>query len=228
MKCVIIDDDEFARLALQKIIDQIPEVAILEAFGNPLEAVNYLQENDCDIVFLDIEMPEMSGFDFLQSSVTKAQIIIVSSKSEYAAESYDFAVTDYIVKPISLERVQRAVEKAKQIKTDVLESKEEADFIFFKSKNGLEKVNLDDILYIEALADYVQIQTANGRHVILSTMKAMEQKMHATKFIRIHRSFIVAINKIDKIEDNTVTVGDKAFPVSRTHKQNLLNSINRI
>jgi DNA-binding LytR/AlgR family response regulator len=171
----------------------------------------------------------MNGMEFLKNFKTSAQIIIVSGKKEYAAEAFDFNVTDYIVKPIEYARFLKAVIKASEIKMNLQVSQTENDDIFIKKDNRLIKLNAKDIVWIEALADYVNIYCQNNeRHTLLATMKLMEDKLKKTDFARIHRSYIIRLDKIKEIEENSVSLNGKILPISRGYKDNLYKKLNLI
>jgi DNA-binding LytR/AlgR family response regulator len=170
-------------------------------------------------------MPEMSGLEFIAAAKDIPQVIVTSSKTEYAADSYNFDVTDYLVKPIQPERFTQAVEKALEISTTVQTGPEQTHF-FIKKNRSYSRVKFEDIDYIEALADYVQINAESGRFTILSTMKSIANRLPKDKFIRVHRSYIVAIDKIMRIDDNIIIVGEKSIPVSRSYKEDLMKNLN--
>ncbi len=229
MNCLVIDDEEISRKAVEMCIKRTDFLNLTASFSNVTEAINFISTNKVDIIFLDIEMPEITGIDFLKNFRSSAQIIIVSGKKEYAAEAFDFNVTDYLVKPVDYLRFLKAAIKASEIKMNLQVSQSESDDIFIKKDAKLIKINAKDILWVEALADYVNIYCLNNeRHTLLATMKLMEDKLKKTDFARIHRSYIVRLDKIKEIEENVVSINGKNLPISRGYKDNLYKKLNLI
>lgn len=222
LNVMILDDDKVSREIIRSYINFTDTLTLKAEFNNPVEALDKLNEIDCDLIFLDIEMPEMSGIDFIEQAKNIPQVVIISSKPDYAAESYNYDVTDYLVKPIVYNRFLKAVERVKAIQESIsLNTAEEGDFIFVKSGSDLIKLFFTEILYVEAFADYVQIHTASKRHTVLSTMKSIHAKLGEDRFLRVHRSFIVAISKIDSVTDAGILIGEKTVKVSRKYKKEL-------
>jgi len=227
MNCVIIDDDEIARKTLEICVKRTDFLQLEGSFSHVSEALSYLKSHKPDLIFLDIEMPEISGLDFMKNFHTSAQIIVVSSKTNYAFEAFDFNVTDYLAKPPDYARFLKAVMKVAE-KAEKLQTSDGND-IYIRKDNRLVKLNTKDIIWIEALADYVIIQCDNNqRHTMTATMKLMEDKLPKNEFVRIHRSYIIRLNKIKEIEENTVSIGGRLLPVSRSYKENLFKRLNRI
>lgn len=224
MKAIIIEDDKMAALALEKVLKDNTTVEVVNVFNNPIEARQFSQNNEVDLVFLDMEMPQMTGIEFMQSLKDIPQIIVVSSNKDYAAESFNFDVVDYIVKPVSIPRVLKAIEKA-QIITNSF-SVEDDKVVFVKDGAKIIKINLDELFFIEAYADYVQVNTINKKLTILSTMKAIQAKLPNKYFARVHRSYIVRIDKIEEIQENLIKIGDKLIPISRSMKQEFIEKLN--
>ena len=225
MKAAIIDDDAISRKILENFISKSENLELVAQFENPVIALEELSATPCDVVFLDMEMPEMTGLEFIAAAKNIPQVIVVSSTKDYAAESYNFDVTDYLVKPIQPERFNIAVEKAIEISTSI-QTNEEQNHFFIKKNKSYSRVKFDDIEYIEALADYVQINSTKERFTVLSTMKSIANRLPEKKFIRVHRSYIVAIDEIMRIDDNLIVVGKKSIPVSRSYKDDLMKRLN--
>lgn len=222
LKVVILDDDKVSREIIRSYINFTDFLTLEAEFDNPIEALNRIESIDCDLIFLDIEMPEMSGIDFIESAKNIPQVVIISSKTDYAAESYNYDVTDYLVKPIEYKRFLKAANRVKAIRESVsIDSTEDEKHIFVKTGSELVKLNFSSIYYIEAFADYVQIHTKDKRYTVLSTMKSIHSKLGEGEFLRVHRSYIVALNKIDSMRENGVMVGDKMVKVSRKYKKEL-------
>lgn len=225
-KAVILDDDPLSRKILENLISKNDKVELIAQFGDPVEASNQIPNLDVDLLFLDMEMPEMNGIEFIASVPKIPQIIVVSSKKEYAADTYNYDVSDYLVKPVDPNRFDQAVNKALDISAAVQAKEDEETHLFIKKNKGYTRINFDDINYLEALADYVQINTENERYTVLSTMKSITSRLPETKFLRVHRSFIVSLEKIDRLDDNMIMIGDKSIPVSRSYRENLLQHLN--
>jgi DNA-binding LytR/AlgR family response regulator len=226
LKVVILDDDKISREIIRSYSNFTDFLTINAEFDNPVQALKELEQLDCDLIFLDIEMPEMSGIDFIEAAKHIPQVIIISSKPEYAAESYNYDVTDYLVKPIEYNRFLKAANRAKAISETIsLNGPTDEKHIFVKSNGDLVKLNFSTILYVEAFADYVQIHTEDKRYTVLSTMKSIHAKLGSDDFLRIHRSFIVAINRIETIHENTLVIGKKTVKISRKYKKLLKDKI---
>jgi DNA-binding LytR/AlgR family response regulator len=213
MECIIVEDNEIDVLLLRKCIQREGGLELKGVFNSGVAALNYLNENSCDLLLLDVEIEGMNGIELIKQLINCPQIIIISFKTDYAVEAFNFDVVDYIVKPINFERFHKAITKAKTV-ADTFQ-KSSADFFYLKSKNKMVQVYFNDIVYVEALADYVNIHTTNKKHTILSTMKAIENQFPKKDFLRIHRSFIVRLDRIAEIEENSVRVGEKLIPVSK-------------
>ncbi len=226
MKCIIVDDDDVSRISIEKCVERHPEMDCIGSFSSGKDGLNFLKDASCDLVLLDIEMPNMTGLEFMSLLHKKTHVIVVSSKSEYALDAYNFDVADYLTKPIEFDRFCKAITKVKNIQTEVTIDSSSFDNLFIKSDSKYVKITLDDIQYIEALSDYVSIFSDKGRFVVLGTMKSMETKLDRKKFVRIHRSYIVNINRITSIQDGYVLIGDSKLPISRGSKENLMNKIN--
>ncbi len=231
MNCIIIDDDEMSRRVVEEFINRTDFLNLKNSFSNAVEAINYIkQDEDVNLIFLDIEMPEMSGIDFLNTLLTPPQVIIISSKEEYAIQAFDYSVTDYLLKPITYARYFKAVSKAYEIFNKGRANVDVEKEIFIKKNNSLVRIKYNDILWIEALENYVVINTINDKFTIHFTMKSIENQLPSIKFKRVHRSFIVNISRITSIEDNSVIIKlndvKKVIPIGKSYKEKLLNEIN--
>ena len=229
MKCLIVDDNTMARMALKQLVSQLPELELVKESSNASEALSALNSIQIDLLLLDIEMPEMSGLELTRKMGNKRPLIIfTTSKTDYAVEAFELNVVDYLVKPISLPRFRQAVDKASEaLESNKEEVKvEEQGFVFVKDNGVLKRISIDDILFLEAMGDYVKVHTAQKFHVVHATLKSIEEKLPISKFIRVHRSFIVAINKIDYIQEGTISIGKSSIPVADTHKSNLSKRLN--
>ena len=229
MKCLIVDDNKMARMALKQLVSQVQTLELVAECNNAMEAYNQLSNNPIDLIFLDIEMPEMSGIDLIKKlGAKKPLIIFTTAKTDYAVEAFELNVVDYLVKPITQARLVQAVEKAQEaMDSNKQEVKvEEQGFVFVKDNGMLKRISIEDILFLEAMGDYVKVHTAPKFHVVHATLKSIEEKLPSIKFLRVHRSYIVAINKIDFIQEGTIAIGKTTIPVADTHKANLNKRLN--
>ncbi|MBN2164776.1 MAG: response regulator transcription factor [Marinilabiliaceae bacterium] len=236
MNCIIIDDDRFSTKVIEEFVNKTSGLKLLGTYEDAVTALNVLNssnsENPIHLIFLDIEMPEMSGIDFLKSLTVLPQVIIYSSQEKYALEMYEYDVTDYLLKPVQYARFIKAVNKARE-RFDKKENVEkESTEIFIKNNSSLVRVKYEDILWIEALENYVVVNTFKDKYTIHFTMKAISDKMPVDKFVRVHRSFIVNLSKIKLIEDNSVVIrtesGSKVIPIGKSYKDKLMDDINLI
>ena len=229
VNCVIVDDSKVARMLLQQILSKIEGVKILEEFDDPLKAKTYIENNKVDLLFLDIEMPVLNGLELLRMLRNRHPLtILTTAKPGYAVEAFELNVADYIVKPFSLARVLHAVERAKELifSEDVKISRDESsDFVFLKDNKVIRKLNMSDILWIEAKGDYIKVFVPQKSFVVHGSLKAIEDKLPANKFMRVHRSYTIALDKIDYIEDRIVYIHDQAIPISESYKDALLKSL---
>ena len=232
MNCIVIDDDKVSRLLIEKYINKTDFLEFKGAYLNAVEALNTMQtDNDIDLIFLDIEMPEMSGVEFIKTLTNLPQIIVISAKDKYALEAIEYDVSDYLLKPISFSRFIKAVEKVHAKHKDSKEELTGKDGIFIKSSSSsLVRLKYEDILWIEALENYVIINTFENKYTIHFTMKAIINKLPLKMFSRVHRSYIVNLTKIEMIEDNAIVmkVKDeiKNIPIAKSYKEDLMKNIN--
>jgi DNA-binding LytR/AlgR family response regulator len=234
LHCLVVDDEPLARKLLVDYIGKIPSLTLVGTCSNPLEAREVLLSKKVDILFLDIQMPEITGIGFLKTLKTHPMVILTTAYSEYALEGYELDVVDYLLKPITFERFLKAIEKATSRKAEpvisVVENKTneaEQAFVFVKDGTKIIKVKYDDILYVEGLKDYVLIHTPTKKITSLQRMKAMETELPGSKFIRIHNSFIVALDAIESIQKNEVLIGGKSLPISDGYRKSFMEFIDR-
>jgi DNA-binding LytR/AlgR family response regulator len=216
-------------MAMNKLVSQVQMLELVAECSDAMEAYNYLNSEQIDLLFLDIEMPGMTGIELTKKlGAKKPLIIFTTAKTDYAVEAFELNVVDYLVKPVFLARFLQAVERAKETyDSNKQEVKIEArEFVFVKDNGILKKLNVDDILYLEAMGDYVKVHTAQKFHVLHSTLKSIEEKLPPNKFLRIHRSYIVALQKIDFIQDGIITIGKATMPVAETYKSALNKRLN--
>ncbi|MPR35832.1 LytR/AlgR family response regulator transcription factor [Salmonirosea aquatica] len=237
--CLIVDDEPFARKLMEQYVAKVPELTLVQSCSSPLTAIEVLRQNPIDIMFLDINMPEITGLSLLKVLQKKPLVVLTTAYSEYALEGYELDVADYLLKPITLERFLKSVEKvlgrlrsapsaAGLIPPDVPQVPNASNaYIFVKDGTRLVKIQLRDILYIEGLKDYVGIYTKDKKIVTLQTMKALETQLPENQFIRIHNSFIVAFAAIDAIDREKVQIGKAFLPVSDTYKKSFKEFIEK-
>ncbi len=232
ISCIVVEDEPLARSLLENHIQKVPYLHLLKSFSNPLEAIEFLRISNVDLLFSDIQMPEITGITMLKILPRKPLVILTTAYSEYALEGYELDVIDYLLKPVSFERFLKAAEKAaqrisEQKKTESpaatvmvqAPAEKQEEYIFVKDGTRLVKVKLSDILYIEGLKDYVAIYTRERKIVSLQTMKSLESILPDTMFIRIHNSYIVSFGGIDAVDKEKVQIGKAFLPISDTYRK---------
>lgn len=229
MKALIVDDNDIARTTLSHLAKQVPNLTIVNEYSSAIEAYNHLQNNHVDLIFLDIEMPEMTGIELTKALSGKETIIIfTSSNKDYALEAFELNIADYILKPVMPARFLQAVSKAQSIldsrKEDVEVTKDE--FLFVRDSNITRRLKLDDIFYAEAMGDYVKFYTREKMFAIHGTMKSAEERLPKDNFIRVHRSFIIAVDKIDTLQDGGIIINGKFIPVADAYRKSLNTRMN--
>ena len=220
IKCIIIDDEPLAINVIKNHLIEIDNIELVETFNNAIQAITFLKDNKVDLIFLDINMPVLDGLSFIKSLETKPLIIVTTAYKEYAVETYELDVIDYLVKPISLPRFMKSINKVFNSlnKSDRQASIKERPFIFIRiNKKKMKKVFLDEILVIESLKDYLKIITTTERLIIHQTLSSLTEQLPSNKFIRIHRSFTIAIDKVDTIEGNSVEIDGTRYVIGRTY-----------
>ncbi len=221
MNCLIVDDNKIARTTLIQLASQVADLKVLGSFENAMEAYNYLVNQSVDLLLLDIEMPGMTGVELTKNLGNKRPLIIfTTSKREYATEAFDLNVADYITKPITPARFIQAIDKVREIinskKTEM--KTEEDSFVFIRDSNNIRRLKMDDILYAEAMGDYVKLHTAQKFFAVHTTLKAVETRLPESQFIKVHRSFVVALSKIDTIQDGAIVISGKSIPVADAYR----------
>lgn len=226
LNCIVVDDSAIQRMTITKLVNESPNLHLVGDFANALEAKNCINHNTVDLIFLDIEMPLINGFDLLDGLKMKPQIIFITSKADYAVKAFDYEATDFLQKPISKERFLKAVKKAlelHQLRSDAQEDLGEA--IIIKSNLKKLKVYTSKIKWIEAFGDYIKIITDDENHLVLSTMKSFENELPQGKFIRVHKSYIVNVERIDKFNSKFAEIGNTKIPISRNKKDAIAKAI---
>lgn len=219
INCIIIEDEPLATEKLTAFVERVPTLNLLTTFDNALLAIEFLASNVVELIFLDIQMEQLTGIEFLESVQTKAQVIITTAYSEFALKGYELRVSDYLLKPYSFSRFVQAIDKVNSQHQLMQQSQKETDFIFVKTEYRIEKVNLGDILYIEGMKDYLKLVTTEGNIMTLQRFKTYEAFLPSDQFARVHKSYIVAIAKIKSIERNRIKIGDKRIPISDTYRE---------
>ena len=221
INCIAIDDEPLAMDVIEILSSKVPYLNFCGKIQNPLQAYDLIKNENIDLVFLDIQMPQLTGFEFFKMLPTPPMVIFTTAYPDYALESYELDAVDYLVKPIPFDRFLKAVQKAEQRflnKPKPLKDKQEDDYIFIKTEYKTVKIFLQDILYIESLKDYVCFHLKHEKILSLLSIKSVEEKL-PNSFIRVHRSFIVSIDKIDSIERNNINIGKKMIPVGENFKE---------
>jgi len=223
MNCIIVDDDEMARASLQMLCEKIENLVIDEIFDNGMDALNWLKNNDTDVLLLDIEMPDLSGMDLIKSVDKLPQIIFITGHTEYALEAFEHHVTDFVPKPVKLPRLIKAIERAEELNNNV--KSEGQNEIFVRVDGRFVRLPLSDILYVESLGDYVTFVTNDKKYIVHSTLKNIDDKLTNNDFLKVHRSYIINLTKVVDIEENNLVIKDKVIPISRAHKPLLMKRI---
>ena len=225
MRCIIVEDEPLARHLLAEYVKKVSYLDLIEACSTPLRALEVLRNHAIDLMFLDIQMPEITGITLLKTLQKRPLVILTTAYSEYALESYDLDVVDYLLKPITFDRFLKAVERANQrfaptvIKAAEPAAEKDSPFVFIKDGTKLVKINYDDILFVEGLKDYVTIVTKTQKIVSLQRLKALEVQLPADKFIRIHHSYIIALKAVDTIHKGEVQIGSHLIPISDSYRK---------
>lgn len=227
MKCLVVDDEPLAIDIIENYLNRFEHVETRRC-ENAVEAFRLLQQESFDLIFLDIEMPVLSGIDFLGSIKDPPPVIVTTAYRDYAVEGFEFEVLDYLVKPISFPRFMKAFERASKLlsgsgKTKAHEAADENDYLFLKVDRKFMKIMISDILYIESLKDYIRVTTKMSSFISYQSLTAITEKLPPGKFLRIHRSYTIAIEKVNSLEGNCVEIDGKLIPISREHRQELLN-----
>jgi two-component system, LytTR family, response regulator len=227
-KCVVVDDEFLAIEVIENYINRVPYLSLAAKFNNGIDALAYLQSTDVDILFVDIQMPDMNGMSLLKLLDKNINVVFTSAYPDYALEGYDFNPLDFLVKPISFEKFMRAVSRAKSPESSGSENNNlNEQYFFIKAKGKTIKLLISDILYIQGLKDYVIFYTTGTQYISLHSMKELEEKLPEDKFVRIHKSYIVEHTKIEEAHTNYVKIGENKIPVGRIYKSHLQEIIEK-
>lgn len=232
-KCIIVEDEKPAQGVLESYIEKVPNLELLETFTNALAAIELLKTRKVELIFLDINLPQISGLDFLKTLEHAPQIIITTAYSNYALEGYELNVLDYLLKPISFERFLKAVNKVHRPRTKIDREEHKREVIengytFEKADNTLYKIEYDKIHYIESDRDYVNVVTREKKYVFRQPLKYWELKLPQNNFMRVHKSFIINMNEIVHVYGNSIQIVDKTIPIGRNYKTDFMEKINNI
>ncbi|MGA0555775.1 LytR/AlgR family response regulator transcription factor [Larkinella sp. VNQ87] len=233
MKCIIIEDEPLALNLLESYVRRVEGLTLIRSYTNAVEAFTFLQSRAVDLLFLDIELPQISGMDLLRSLKNRPPVIMTTAYRDYAVDAYDLDVVDYLLKPVTFERFLRSISKVYQgqqpVPAEAVTNSATSDYdrayIFLREDREMVKVYLRDILYIESLRDYVRVKLPDRQIITYQKISYLEQKLPETKFIRIHRSFLVAIDKVTAFTPLSVQVGDKTLPLGRNYKHQALRAL---
>jgi DNA-binding LytR/AlgR family response regulator len=229
LKCIIIDDEPIARKVLQEFIEEIDYLDLVGQAENPLKAMSLINDNDIDIIFLDINMPKINGIEFLKTTKLNASIIMTTAYTDHAVEAFGLEVLDYLVKPIAFDRFLKACNKAKETvglkKTIQVQPNKANDHFFVKCNNQIEKIFYDDLMYAEAMLNYVMLYTNSKKMMVYVTIKSLEEQLPADVFIKVHKSFIVNKTKIKSIDGNILDIGNEKITISQNLREKVINEI---
>ncbi len=228
LKCFVVDDSSIQRLAIVKLIENHPNLKLAGEFSNAIETKAAIKDAGVDLIFLDVEMPILTGFDLLDDITEKPGVIFVTGQTKYAFKAFDYSAIDYLQKPIKKDRFLYAVERAllaHKMRTEMVEDK--GEFIFVKSNLKKRKVYLKDLKFIQALGDYIKLITETESLVVLSTMKSFEKQLPAEDFLRIHKSYIVNLRRVEKFNSKAVELDSEVLPLSRNRKADLVEALSQ-
>ncbi len=233
MNCIIIDDETTARVIINQLCSQIESLNVLAEFPNAMQAIKYLNQNEVDLIFLDIHMPDFTGFDFIQTLKNPPKIILTTSDSKFAIEAFEYdCIVDYLVKPIALPRFQKAIQKAENTSSNAVSNTankvatSSGNDLYINIDRRLIKIDIPSIYLIEAKGDYIHVKTEDKNYTVHSTLKKIEDKLPERLFLKIHRSYIINVQKIIDIEDNSVLIKKDVVPVSRSNRPELMKRLN--
>ncbi len=233
IRCLVVDDEPLALDILEDYIKKVPFLTLVKTTTSAIEGLSLVQSGAIDLVFLDVQMPELTGIQFLKIINGKCDVILTTAYSQYALDGYELDVVDYLLKPIAFDRFYKAAQKVLQNNGNnhspvpELPSSQQNnhDFIFVKTEHRIQKIYLDDILYIEGLKDYISIFTKTERIITLQNMKKMEESLPSKSFVRVHKSYIISLGKIESIERSRIQIGDKTIPIGDTYKDYFFKQI---
>jgi len=223
INCIIIEDEPLALKRAEEFAGKVPYLKLMRSFDNGFEAIGFLKEERVDLIFLDIKMDELTGIQLIESLSVRPFIVITTAYNKYALKGYDLGVTDYLLKPYTFERFMQSVEKVYAQMN--MGRQGERDYLFIKTEYRIEKVRHEDILYIEGMRDYRSVQMSEKRILTPQTFSELESELPGNQFCRVHKSYLVSINKIVSVERNRIKIGDKLIPIGETYRDQFYQSI---
>lgn len=226
LNCIVVDDDEMSRKVVAHFIEKTKTLQLSRDFSNAIDALKYLDEEHVDMIFLDVQMPEMSGMEFINALEKDIEIILITSEEKYAVEAFEKKVTDYLVKPIEYGRFLQAAQEAERNVSVKRAETTSRDEFYVRTDSKIVRIPFHKIMFVEALADYVIIQTDSKKYIVHFTMKGIANRLPESEFVRTHRSYIVNLDRIESLEDNSVVMGDKYIPIGASYKDALLDRLN--
>lgn len=234
INCIVVDDERIAREIIENYLQKIANYKLVASCKNAVEAFNQINTNQIDLIFLDINMPDISGLSFAKSINKDLKIIFTTAYREFAVDGFDLQAVDYLLKPISFERFLQAINKYNKSRVVIKQSfpnkteNEIANFIFVRSDRKMVKINFSEILYVESLSDYIQIHTKEKVFITRETISNMETKLPTSSFLRVHRSFIISIDQITSFTNEYIEINKKAIPISRSYRKEILQRLESI
>jgi len=231
IRCLVVDDEPPAREIIRRYIEEVPTLGLVSECSNALQAFAVLQQQTVDLLFLDIRMPQLNGNDFLKTLKNPPKIILTTAYSQYALESYELDVVDYLMKPIRFDRFLKAVNKAfpdgngKRETVAAKDDKQTEAFVYFRADRKMVKVMLPDILYIESMKDYIKVFTTNGTVITKQSISSAEEMLPDASFVRVHRSYIVSLNKIKTFTSELIEIGDAEIPIGKLYRNGVLKML---
>lgn len=230
IRCIAIDDEPLALSKLEGFISKVPELMLIRTFDNSVDVIGWLKENSVDLIFLDIQMEQLTGIQFIEAASPSARIILTTAYDQYAIKGFELNVTDYLLKPYSFHRFTQAINKVMEYFSHIRTTEDKPcsqtdTFIFVKTEYRLERIDLNDILYIEGMKDYLRIICTGKKIMTLQNFAKFEECLPAKRFCRVHKSFIVAIDKIKSVERGVIIIADQRIPVSNTYKDSFFSKI---
>jgi len=236
ISCIAVDDEPLALEKMKNFIEKVDYLKLAQVFENPLDAVSFLKENPVDLIFLDIQMEDLTGIQLMQTIRNCPKVVFTTAYDQYALKGYELEVLDYLLKPIAFDRFLKAAEKAYSVFSQkkqfqeidpIQHTKDSSNYVFIKTENRHQKIFLKDILYIQGLKDYLMIYTPQGRVLTLQSFQSLFKILPENEFIRVHKSYVVSLNKIENIERNRIKIGDKIIPIGETFRKDFLQHIEK-
>jgi DNA-binding LytR/AlgR family response regulator len=225
LKCIVVDDDLMARKSIDRLCEKNEYLHLIGSFENGNDALAFMEKEAVDLLFLDIEMPELSGIELLNRLPILPMIIFTTSKTEYAFDAFEFQAIDYIKKPVTAQRFEQAVTKAYETAKKRQSYQTQANDLYVREDGRFIRVSCDEVLFFENVGDYVRVKTTKGQYIIHGTLKSIDEKLNDARFLKIHRSFIVNLDKIKDIEENSLVIDKTVIPISRANKGELMGRL---